>query len=71
MSFRVTVVASNMLKVLVVELRFRLVIVIGLSSFPTVVIVVILLVPRSIGVVVFPWLVIVRFSKVILSLVEV
>ena len=71
MSFLVTVVASNMLKVLVVELRFWLVIVIGLSSFPTVVIVVIPLVPRSIGVVVFPRLVIVRFSKVIVSLVEV
>ena len=71
MSFLVAIEAGNILKVFVVGLHFRLVIVIGLSSFPIIVIVVILLVPRSIRVVVLPRLVVIRFSKVILILIEV
>ena len=72
MSFLVAVKASNMLKVFVViGLRFRLVIVISLSSFPTVVILVILLILRLIGVIVCPRLVVVRIPRVIWTLIEV
>ena len=60
MSFFVVVKAGNMLKVFVViGLRFRLVVIVGLSSFPTVVIVVVSLIPRSFGIVVHPRLVVV------------